>query len=93
MSLVKCNTCGGVYSQRQADGTDYYHACADVFDETTHTFKSRPDARDENPVLVAIPFPVQLIPGVHTLKARPGETGMACYEVRHKAEGKGVVPV
>jgi hypothetical protein len=27
MPRVQCQTCGGVYSPLQADGTEYYHAC------------------------------------------------------------------
>lgn len=27
MSRVQCNACGGVYDQRQADGSPYFHAC------------------------------------------------------------------
>jgi hypothetical protein len=28
VSKFKCNNCGATYSDAQADGTEYYHACA-----------------------------------------------------------------
>lgn len=28
MSLVKCNSCGATYSQKQSDGSHYFHECS-----------------------------------------------------------------
>jgi hypothetical protein len=30
MATFKCNSCGGVYSETQRDGSTYFHVCADV---------------------------------------------------------------
>jgi hypothetical protein len=29
--MQRCRTCGGLYPERQPDGTRYFHACAPVF--------------------------------------------------------------
>lgn len=44
----KCGTCGGEYSTHQADGTEYYHACAPVSADGGKTFTEHVDKRDEN---------------------------------------------
>lgn len=59
MASFKCNSCGGTYSDTQADGTSYFHACAPEtiepaeFDATGKRTKEekrtpRTDVRDEN---------------------------------------------
>lgn len=54
-----CNTCGGIYSATNVDGSTYFHACPDVTVPgaqpnpllpgfTPPTFTPRPNKRDEN---------------------------------------------
>jgi hypothetical protein len=62
MAQFKCNACGGTYTDPQADGARYFHACAPIVvspavgDPTKPSFVAavygpRPGARDENVVL------------------------------------------
>ena len=47
MKQLECNTCGGVYSSKNDDGTAYYHACPLILDKSGECVE-RPDKRDEN---------------------------------------------
>lgn len=45
--MIKCKTCGGIYTDTFQDGTKYYHACPPI-DLSDTKFTERPDRRDEN---------------------------------------------
>lgn len=47
----KCITCNGTYSDTQADGTLYFHACAPIGTTDRGRAIERPNKRDENLVL------------------------------------------
>lgn len=44
----RCTTCGGVYTPRTADGSDYFHACAPTTSGDGLTTTERANKRDEN---------------------------------------------
>jgi ssDNA-binding Zn-finger/Zn-ribbon topoisomerase 1 len=59
LMATKCNSCGGTYNSIQADGSRYFHACADIpnpaynADPTKPPLDlrqtiARPNKRDEN---------------------------------------------
>jgi len=99
MANFRCNSCGGTYSDTQADGLGYYHQCPpevitpSAFDAAGNITKPekrdpRPDIRDEN-----------FVPGIVFLDGKPGrfapDPADATREKftpepqRIKSEGKG----
>lgn len=46
--MLRCKTCGGVYPDKQRDGTLYFHACPPSWDGTAKQYVERTDKRDEN---------------------------------------------
>jgi hypothetical protein len=51
MAIVKCNTCGGQYSQVEPDGTLYFHACPPAVTTAPGVSVPYPNPRNENIVL------------------------------------------
>lgn len=90
---MRCNSCGGTYQSVQADGMDYYHACAPLAPTDQHpTGAEHPKKRDEN--LVPHPSLFVLADG-REVGADELPTNGAAYrrKMTLKSHGLGAAPI
>lgn len=53
MTVMKCNSCNGVYDTQTRDGVRYFHVCSQVWDANLKAWVDAPNKRDENIVSTA----------------------------------------